>query len=511
MRLYAVLEEGLSDIHADDLGVTISVSEWKRTVAALREIEDRSAAERVTRSREAANGGRALEDELIRDAYKAVDGGRPEAVDWERIARTTLYRRKRAATLADLVRALGTLRNLGWPSAVDALERALETEEGTRAVECALRRLKQRIIASSVMELTTCGAVPPYRDILGGKLVAILMLSRQVAEHFADRYAGRVSLIASALAARPVVRRARLALITTSSLYPVGSTQYNRIKVPLPGGTLGYRRIGATQSFGTVHLAPDTVALLGEVARLSEERREAVHNLFGEGTSPKLRLIRAGLDALGLRADTFLRHHSPRLIYAAALCRNIDEVVLGLTEEPDYLLPPGPEGLDLLIEHWRTRWLSRRAGRADILEKVRKQRFERLRLSLELEELTQAPPAGRAATMRDRTSRRGKAKAESRGGGDPTFVERLYRSTKSYADRLSQDELDAIHVDFGVDAYLLEQAEAGREIIVTGNPGDGKTHLIERLRPRLEALGARVITDANACSDKEILDTWQSC
>jgi hypothetical protein len=54
----------------------------------------------------------------------------------------------------------------------------------------------------------------------------------------------------------------------------------------------------------------------------------------------------------------------------------------------------------------------------------------------------------------------------------------------------------------------VAQAEAGRQIVVTGNPGDGKTHLIERMRPRLEALGARVITDANACTDHEILEQW---
>src|SRR2546423_1596814 len=68
---------------------------------------------------------------------------------------------------------------------------------------------------------------------------------------------------------------------------------------------------------------------------------------------------------------------------------------------------------------------------------------------------------------------------------DSTFSERLYRSTKSYADRLSQDELEAIHVELGVDGYLLEDAEAKKQIIVTGNPGEGKTLLIERLRPQL--------------------------
>jgi hypothetical protein len=35
--------------------------------------------------------------------------------------------------------------------------------------------------------------------------------------------------------------------------------------------------------------------------------------------------------------------------------------------------------------------------------------------------------------------------------------------------------------------------------------------LIERLRPQLEALGAEVITDANAVSDDETLDTWARC
>ena len=68
--------------------------------------------------------------------------------------------------------------------------------------------------------------------------------------------------------------------------------------------------------------------------------------------------------------------------------------------------------------------------------------------------------------------------------------------------------MESIHVDLGVDDYLVAQAEAGRQIVVTGNPGDGKTHLIERLRPKLEALGARVITDANACTDAEILEQW---
>ena len=96
--------------------------------------------------------------------------------------------------------------------------------------------------------------------------------------------------------------------------------------------------------------------------------------------------------------------------------------------------------------------------------------------------------------------------------GPISFVERLYRNANSYADRLSLEELDWIHIDLGLDDFILDSAREGRQIIVTGNPGDGKTFLIQRLRERLETeLNAVVITDANACSDTEVLAAWRSC
>jgi len=96
-------------------------------------------------------------------------------------------------------------------------------------------------------------------------------------------------------------------------------------------------------------------------------------------------------------------------------------------------------------------------------------------------------------------------------GSRQTFIERLYRGANSYADRLTHEELDAIHVDLGVDSFLLAAAADAKQIVVTGNPGDGKTHLIERLRPHLEKIGAVVITDANAATDVAILDAWHQC
>jgi hypothetical protein len=515
-RLVRVLREAVGETYAADLGVSSDpLRTPSATVAALEEIERRSAADRLAEL-DAAGEHRSADYLLIRSAQHAADRGDVDSVEWEQVAQTALYRRKRAGTLADLYRALAALQELGFSERGGDLHRALADPDGRRAVETALRRIKQEALASNVMELITCGAVPPYRRVLGGKLVALLMLSGQVVRDVERRYGDRVSIIASAMAGRPICRPAKLALITTSSLYErYGSSQYNRIKLDTQAGALSYRKIARTQSFGTVQFAPDTVHSLSDAARLSDANRREVNNLFGEGTSPKLRLIRAGLEALGLDANSFLRHNSRRIVYGAALCANTDDIILRMSRRPRYFLPPGTAGTETLATHWRERWLASRITRPDVLEGLRGEQFEGFRLSRETEHLSAPGGGGGGGGSGRRTGRVGMAAehgptAQADDDGDHTFIERLYRSSNSYADRLSPEELERIHVDLGVDDYVVGEAEEGRQIVVTGNPGDGKTHLIERLRPRLEALGARVITDANACSDEEILDQWRA-
>ena len=59
------------------------------------------------------------------------------------------------------------------------------------------------------------------------------------------------------MAGRPIRRPAKLALVTTSSLYEAyGSSQYNRLKVETEKGALAYRKVARTESFGTVQFAP---------------------------------------------------------------------------------------------------------------------------------------------------------------------------------------------------------------------------------------------------------------
>lgn len=497
-------------VYAADLGIGRLGSD--RAIARLVEIEGQADASRRADLQRAGHD-RTAEYNLIRSAHDLVERGNEDAVDWIAVAETQLYRRKRAANLADTIRTLATFERSGVYEHPELLLDIMLTEDGQRAVETTLRRIKQRAIAENVMEIITCGAVAPYNQVLGGKLVAMLMAGPQVVRDVKERYDGKVSLIASGMAGRAMRRAPALAVLTTSSLYALGSAQYNRVRIPgeIVGsaGEIRYERVGTTDSYGTVQFASDTIESLHMVARLANSKRRIVNNLFGEGMSPKLRSLRMGLDGLGLRPDEYLRHHSPRLLYAVPLATNALDVLLGIAKRPKYVLPlKSSDATTQIASYWYERWAKARIARPASLPRLNETRRDDQMLSRVASDLGastyaahRSPEPISAADLRVQNS-----------NGPISFVERLYRNANSYADRLTQEELDWIHVDLSLDDYVLKCAGEGLQVVITGNPGDGKTFLIERLRETLVSThNAVVITDANACTDAEVLSAWRSC
>ena len=87
------------------------------------------------------------------------------------------------------------------------------------AVAKIVRKAKADRVGTAIADLTICGAVPPYNEILGGKLVAMLMVGPEVVREYRRRYRGASSIIASSMAGRPLSRAAAdLVSIGTTSL-----------------------------------------------------------------------------------------------------------------------------------------------------------------------------------------------------------------------------------------------------------------------------------------------------
>lgn len=447
-----------------------------------------------------------VDDEILRMDTRASDDMTP--------ARRWLVLKKRAQELSRLLAARRTLQTLrNSHDLVEALDDAINKDYFRSAVYSALIANKNLQIGINMLEITTCGAVEPYNHILGGKLVSLLMMSPQIVADYKARYENQPSLIASQLANRKVYRPCDLVFLGTTSLYSVGSSQYNRLR--LPAGTfhpeqpeLRYVPVGATSGFGTVQFSSSTSKALGELESKFLGYRN-VNSIFGEGFSPKLRKVRAGLTNLGFDPSVMLKHNQPRLIYAIDLCNVSRQFLLGETGElPEYIRNPTNTGAatEKIAQYWVNRWLSKRIRREDVQERLQNSEGISLKREIQQKQDTQSHPEmpiGEAMNDREELI------PEPKNSVSVEFLQRLYRDTSAYSDQLDDTQRAAINIETPLEGYILQKLQQGISVILTGNAGDGKTHVLKRLREQIEAIGAKVILDASVVHPAEIIDEWQ--
>ena len=430
-------------------------------------------------------------------------------------SRRMLVRKKRAFELARLLdaRRVLTAKREALVDRTTVLE-TLDQEDVRTAVNTALSAIKSRRIGTNLLEITTCGAVSPYNRMLGGKLVALLLLSPQVAADYRRRYGREATIIRSQLKNARVVPDNDLVWLGTTSLFSHNSSQYERLR--LPAGVIApdqpeirYTYLGDTSGYGTVQFADDTVRALDGLLRRRRGYRD-VNSVFGEGASPRLRKLRAGLDAIGFDADLVMLHHQERRIYGAPLFAGAGAYLCGLeTKVPVYVSAPESYvgATERIAEFWRRRWLSSRLAHDASWAALGETRPWRLSSSMPLRDLP-SPAAGRG----DEASAAG-------GGGDDRleFWRRLAAAgSKVVSEGLTDAEFNALHVETGLDEHLTDRARDGVSIVLTGNAGDGKTHLARALQRRLgdEAERFDFAFDATAIMNGEegvapIVERWR--
>lgn len=199
-----------------------------------------------------------------------------------------------------------------------------------------------------VLDAYVVGAVPPYAQLIGGKLIAALMTSQEVMNAYEQKYLGRTSVIAH------VRHSAKLVLLTTTSALG-RSSLYNRLA--LPRGPV-FTRLGVTKGFGHFHLSGQ---LFESMRRFLKQRKHpyASGNRFGMGPNWKLRVARAALEAVGLGSAEVLKHGIEREIYGIPLAKNWNAILRG----EEQLVNSHCLSTDDIAAFCRDRWLVPRSLR----------------------------------------------------------------------------------------------------------------------------------------------------
>ena len=193
----------------------------------------------------------------------------------------------------------------------------------------------------NIMDAYVLGALPPYNALLGGKLVACLIRSRDIYDDFARRYGKTTGIISKE------EKKARLLAVTTSSSMGRSSV-YNRLKL---GGVEYFRSIGYTGGWGHFHI-PDSL-----FAELRDYLREIGHayadkHRFGQGPNWRMRTTRVALETLGFE-DDMLRHGIQREVFISQLADNALKILHSGHGRPDLSsLLSAEEVARLAVERW---------------------------------------------------------------------------------------------------------------------------------------------------------------
>jgi len=191
----------------------------------------------------------------------------------------------------------------------------------------------------NVFDAFVCGAIDPYRQLLGGKLVAMLTTSDQVIELLRQKYDGKRTQITEE------IKDSRPALITLTSALGRSSV-YNRLRYK---ERYLLKSHGYTKGFGHFHFSPSLYADLLEVAK---EHPSYAGTEFGAGANWKIRTLRQALNLLGV-SNNYMQHGLTREVFLGELASNSMSFLRGETNELDYHVLSIKE----ITEFWKERWL----------------------------------------------------------------------------------------------------------------------------------------------------------
>lgn len=203
-----------------------------------------------------------------------------------------------------------------------------------------------------VMDAYILGALPPYSNLIGGKLIASLITSKEVQDVFDRKYGHRKGKT-----------NVKLAIITTGSALGKSSI-YDRLKL---NGELLFQKIGETKGYGHFHISDELFTKLKNFL-IQIDHPYAKGYKYGDGANWRFRVIRKALQELGLNSN-FLSHGIKREIYVVPLAKSPKKYLLGKTKFPHLKKRTVKE----ISEICKNRWIIPRSRRDKSYLRVKKE------------------------------------------------------------------------------------------------------------------------------------------
>lgn len=184
------------------------------------------------------------------------------------------------------------------------------------------------------------GALPPYNELIGGKMVALSLISNEIRTAYHEKYYKRKTIMAE----RNI--EPELLFITTTSAFGKSSI-YNRLKY---NQDIVAEKLGYTEGYGSFQI-PDELyeRLLVYLTDIGENAERG----YGNGPSRKLKLINLACRKLGLANYSY--HGIKREYYLFSFVQNLKQVISNQEQSiwKNY-------AFDDLFAYWKERWLVNR-------------------------------------------------------------------------------------------------------------------------------------------------------
>lgn len=203
-----------------------------------------------------------------------------------------------------------------------------------------VQQRKNRLV--NLMDAYVLGAVPPYNLLMCGKMIACLIRTREVRDHFAQKYNRTKGIISGRW------KHAQLVAVTTSSALG-RSSLYNRLGL---NGNRYFTSIGYTAGWGHFHVPDSLFKAIREYLELKGHPYSG-NNRFGEGPNWRLRAIRHTLHSLDLNPN-LLRHGIAREVFLSELASNGKRYLTGKVTRLQYR---GLLSVAEVAKHSVARWI----------------------------------------------------------------------------------------------------------------------------------------------------------